>query len=122
MNCGQLATYPQDKVVHNSIHNFIHRYYPSYPQLYPQASLRSNATNCLNPFASALFIHSLEELSTVSVDNRTGLWKLSGELSTGWRCVVDRLWTEYTFNAYFVLQSPFPGGRGFREYRVTAYF
>ena len=25
---------------------------------------------------------------------------------------MDRLWTEYTFNAYFVLQSPVPGGGG----------
>jgi hypothetical protein len=107
-----VASYPQDRVVHISIHNFIHRFYPSYPQVYPQVSIESNATNCQKVLFSTIFIHNLAELSTVSVDNSSRLWKHSGDLSTGWRRPVDRLWTEYTFNAYFVLQSPVPGGGG----------
>ena len=87
--------------------------YPQfYPQVYPQASLHSNATNCLNYLFSADFIHSLGDLSTEPVDKWSRLWKLSGELSTGRRCPVDKVWIEYTFNAYFVLQSPYPGGGG----------
>src|SRR5215212_7465829 len=112
MICGQVASYPQGGVVHNFIHRFIHRFYPSYPQVYPQAGLRVNATNCLNPLFTSIFIHSLEDLSTEIVDNRLWLWKLSGDLSTGRRRLVDRLWTEYTSNAYSVLQSPLPGGGG----------
>src|SRR5829696_2417303 len=111
-NCGKVASYPQAGVVHNSIHRFIHRFYPSYPQVYPQASLGSNATTCLHSSVTAGFIHRSEELSTVSVDNLTWLWKVSDDLSTSRRRPVDRLWTEYTFNAYFVLQSPVPGGGG----------
>src|SRR5215211_619875 len=107
-----MPSYPQAKVVHDSIHRFIHRFYPSYPQVYPQASLHSNVTICLNSSFTAVFIHSLEDLSTISVDKWAGLWKVSGDLSTGRRRPVDRLWTEYTFNAYFVLQSPIPGGGG----------
>jgi hypothetical protein len=107
-----VASYPQAEVIHNSIHTLIHRFCPSYPQVYPQVSLHSNATTCLNPLIAAVFIHSLEKLSTEIVDNRTELWKLSGDLSTGCPPPVDRLWTEYTFNAYFVLQSPDPGGGG----------
>jgi hypothetical protein len=107
-----VPSYPQARVVHNSIHRFIHRFYPSYPQVYPQVSLHSNVTNCLNSSFIAVFIHRLEELSTVSVDKWARLWKVSEDLSTGCRRLVDRLWTEYTFNAYFVLQSPIPGGGG----------
>jgi hypothetical protein len=110
-----VASYPQPGVVHNSIHRSIHRFYPSYPQVYPQASIVSNATNCLNSSVTAAFIHSLEELSTEIVDNRTGLWKVSDDLSTGRHRPVDRLWIEYTFNAYFVLQSPVPRGGGSRS-------
>ncbi len=112
MNCGSVASSPQAGVVHISIHRFIHRFYPSCPQVYPQASIVSNATIYLNSSITAVFIHSLEELSTVSVDNRTRSWKVSDDLSTGRRRPADRLWIEYTFNAYFVLQSPVPGGEG----------
>src|SRR5215211_4792392 len=114
MNCGQVASYPQGGVIHDSIHRFIHRFYPSYPQVYPQAKLRSNATNCLSPLFTTIFIHSLQDLSTISVDKSCKLWKLFEDLSTGQRHLVDRLWTEYTFNAYFVLQSPVPRGGGLR--------
>lgn len=107
-----MPSYPQAKVVHNSIHRFIHRFYPSYPQVYPQVSLHSNVTNCLNSSFIAAFIHRLENLSTETVDKWTRLWKVSDDLSTERRHPVDRLWTEYTFNAYFVLQSPIPGGGG----------
>jgi hypothetical protein len=107
-----VPSYPQAGVVHNSIHRFIHRLYPSYPQVYPQVSLQSNVTICLNCSFIAVFIHSLEKLSTISVDKWTTLWKVSGDLSTGWRRPVDSLWIEYAFNAYFVLQSPIPGGGG----------
>jgi hypothetical protein len=107
-----VPSYPQAGVVHNSIHNFIHRFYPSYPQVYPQVSLQSNVTTYLNCTFIAVFIHSLEELSTKTVDKWTTLWKVSDDLSTGRQRPVDRLWTEYTFNAYFVLQSPIPGGGG----------
>jgi hypothetical protein len=107
-----VASYPQAGVVHNSIHRFIHRFYPSYPQVYPQASLGSNAATCLHSSVTAGFIHRSEELSTETVDNLTWLWKVSDDLSTRRRRPVDRLWTEYTFNAYFVLQSPVPGGGG----------
>src|SRR5215212_6828601 len=112
MNCGQVPSYPQARVVHNSIHRFIHGFYPSYPQVYPQVSLHANVTNCLNSPSIAVFIHSLEHLSTGSVDKWPRLWKVSDDLSTERRRPVDRLWTEYTFNAYFVLQSPIPGGGG----------
>src|SRR5215212_6538533 len=111
-NCGQVPSYPQDRVIHNSIHNFIHRFYPSYPQVYPQVVIISKVPISLNSLIGADFIHSLEELSTISVDNQPWLWKDPGELSTGRRGPVDGLWTEYTFNAYFVLQSPIPGGGG----------
>src|SRR5215211_6365398 len=107
-----MPSYPQAKVVHDSIHRFIHRFYPSYPQVYPQASLHSNVTICLDSSFTAVFIHSLEELSTISVDKWAGLWKVSGDLSTERPRPVDTLWTEHTFNAYFVLQSPIPGGGG----------
>ena len=110
-----MASYPQDRIVHNSIHRFIHRFYPSYPQVYPQVSIRSNIITCLNSSITAVFIHSLEELSTETVDNWTGLWKVSDDLSTGQGRLVDRLWIEYTSNAYFVLQSPIPGGEGSRS-------
>jgi hypothetical protein len=111
-NCGQVSSYPQDKVIHNSIHNFIHRFYPSYPQVYPQVVLISKVPTSLNSLFGTDFIHRMEELSTISVDNWPWLWKDSEELSTGPRRPVDRLWTEYTFNAYFVLQSPVPRGGG----------
>jgi hypothetical protein len=107
-----VPSYPQAGVVHIFIHNFIHRFYPSYPQVYPQASLQSNVTTYLNCSFIAVFIHSLQELSTISVDKWTTLWKVSGDLSTGRRRPVDRLWIEYAFNAYFVLQYPVPGGGG----------
>jgi hypothetical protein len=107
-----VSSYPQVRVVHNSIHKFIHRFYPSYPQVYPQVSLHSNVTNRLNPSFITVFIHSLGELSTETVDKWTRLWKISGDLSTERPCPVDRLWTKYTFNVYFVLQSPVPGGGG----------
>ena len=107
-----MPSYPQAKVVHISIDRFIHRFYPSYPQVYPQVFLHTNVTNRLNSSFIAAFIHSLEELSTEIVDKWTRLWKVSEDLSTGGRRPVDRLWTEYTFNAYFVLQSPVPGGGG----------
>jgi hypothetical protein len=107
-----VASYPQAGVVHISIHRFIHRLYPSYPQVYPQASIVSNAADCLNSSDTADFIHSLEELSTETVDNQTRLWKVSDDFSTGRRRPVDRLWIKYTFNAYFVLQSPIPEGGG----------
>ena len=110
-----MPSYPQARVVHNSIHRFIHRFYPSYPQVYPQVSLHSNVTNCLNSSFIAVFIHRLEDLSTETVDKWTRLWKVSDDLSTERRHLVDRLWTEYTFNAYFVLQSPIPGGEGSRS-------
>ena len=87
-------------------------FYPSYPQVYPQVSLYSKVTNCLNSSSIAVLIHSSEELSTETVDNWARLWKVSDDLSTGRRRPVDRLWTEHTFNAYFVLQSPIPGGGG----------
>ena len=83
-----------------------------YPQVYPQISLHSKVANCLNSSFTAVLIHSSEELSTETVDNWARLWKVSGDLSTGRGLPVDRLWTEYTFNAYFVLQSPVPGGGG----------
>jgi hypothetical protein len=107
-----VPSYPQAGVVHNSIHRFIHRLYPSYPQVYPQVSLQSNVTICLNSSFIAVFIHSLEELSTISVDKWTTLWKDSDDLSTGRPRPVDSLWIEYAFNAYFVLQYPIPGGGG----------
>ena len=107
-----MASYPQDGVIHNSIHNFIHRFYPSYPQVYPQVVLISKVPISLNSLVDADFIHSPEELSTISVDNWFRLWKDFGDLSTGPRRPVDGLWIEYTFNAYFVLQSPVPGGGG----------
>ena len=107
-----MPSYPQAGVVHDSIHRFIHRFYPSYPQVYPQVFPVLNATIYLNCSFIAVFIHSLQELSTISVDKWTTLWKVSGDLSTGRRRPVDRLWIEYAFNAYFVLQSPVPGGGG----------
>jgi hypothetical protein len=107
-----VPSYPQAGVVHISIHRFIHRFYPSYPQVYPQVLLISNATSYLNSSFTAVFIHNLDELSTVSVDNWSELWTVSEDLSTGHLQPVDRLWTEYKFNAYFVLQSPIPGGGG----------
>jgi hypothetical protein len=59
--------------------------------------------------------HSQAHLSTETVDNWTGLWKVSDDLSTRQGRLVDRLWIEYTSNAYFVLQSPIPGGEGSRS-------
>jgi hypothetical protein len=107
-----VPSYPQAGVVHIFIHRLIHRFYPSYPQVYPQVVLQSNVTTYLNCSFVAIFIHSLEKLSTISVDNWPALWKVSGDLSTGRPHPVDRLWIEYTFNAYFVLQYPVPGGGG----------
>ena len=107
-----MPSYPQAGVVHNSIHRFIHRFYPSYPQVYPQVFINANVTTCLDSSFIAVFIHSLEELSTEVVDKWTWLWKVSDDLSTRRRRPVDRLWTECAFNAYFVLQSPVPGGGG----------
>jgi hypothetical protein len=107
-----VPSYPQAEVVHNSIHRFIHRLYPSYPQVYPQVSLQPYVTTYLNSSFITDLIHSLGKLSTISVDKWTTLWKVSDDLSTGRRRPVDRLWIEYAFNAYFVLQYPVPGGGG----------
>jgi hypothetical protein len=107
-----VASYPQDRVIHNSIHRFIHRFYPSYPQVYPQVALVSVGTYDLHFLFWAIFIHRLRELSTETVDNSDALWKLFGQLSTGFRRPVDGLWKKQAFNAYFVLQIPDPGGGG----------
>jgi hypothetical protein len=96
------------------------QFYPQvYPQItpllstiHPQVFIDANVTTCLNSSFFAVFIHSLEELSTTSVDKWTWLWKISDDLSTRRRLPVDRLWTEYAFDAYFVLQSPIPRGGG----------
>jgi hypothetical protein len=96
-----------------------------YPQVYPQIlpllstglSTGTPTIKCYNLpelLFIAVFIHSLEKLSTISVDKWTTLWKVSGDLSTGRPRPVDSLWIEYAFNAYFVLQYPVPGGGGFR--------
>jgi hypothetical protein len=88
-----MASYPQPGVIHNSIHRFIHRFYPSYPQVYPQVVLVSIGTYDLYFLFEAIIIHRIRELSTVSVDNYDVLWKLFGQLSTGFRRPVDGLWT-----------------------------
>jgi hypothetical protein len=94
-----VPSYPQDRVIHNSIHRFIHRFYPSYPQVYPQALLVSAGTYDLLFLFKAIFIHRLWELSTETVDKCGLLWKLFGRLSTGFRRAVDGLWIKQAFNA-----------------------
>ena len=107
-----MASYPQDRVIHIFIHIFIHRFYPSYPQVYPQAALVSAGTYNLHFLFEAIFIHRIRELSTEAVDNCVVLWKLFGQLSTGFRRPVDGLWKKQAFNACFLLQIPGPGGGG----------
>jgi len=107
-----VASYPQDRVIHKSIHRFIHSFYPSYPQVYPQVVLVSVGTYDLCFLFGPFFIHKIRELSTVSVDKCDVLWKLYGQLSTGFPRPVDGLWKKQAFNACFLLQIPGPGGGG----------